>query len=226
MIGLNPKVEIPAKDIANYYTLETEEKTKFKQDVGREIGVPFWPLFVERVEPEEKFVKGLGIFGRIKDENPLAEDIEDLIIPMPREEACKQFPHLEPCDEECQKYEKFAATEREIICSNAITAIYCPIDKNDDYKTSVYITKAQFEINSCAVCMSPATAVGAYQHEYPENQEETKENKIILHGLCKHCNPGELKVKEKIEKVKEALTRLIREEKIMDISSYDQSSHE
>jgi hypothetical protein len=210
MIGREPKVEIPAGELAEFYTLDGEAKKTFQQALGRRIGLPFWPLFVDRIiEPEEQLARKLGLFGRVEKEDILAEDQFELIVPLPREQAFARHPSLVPDEAACREHETFATVEKENIRSCAICALYCPIFKDDEYKTTVHLTKAQLEIESCVVCHSPAVAVGAFQPEEGDGEE------IILHGLCKRCKPKGVCTLEDIEKIGQAITALEQEGRIL-----------
>jgi len=209
MIGTTPRLEIPAGELAGYYALGKEEKRSFEKAFGRKICIPFWPLFVERIiEPEQKYTQELGLYGRIKNDELCADDIFQLIVPMPKEAALAQNPDLAPDGEACRAHEEYAAMEKEQLCACAITAMYCPIFKDDEYKTSVYVTKAQFEIDCCVVCHSPAVSVGAY----PDPDE--KSGRVILHGLCKRCKPTNSNNLEQIQKIHEAVTALAKARRI------------
>jgi hypothetical protein len=214
MIGREPKVEIPANELAAFYALEAEAKQNFQQALGRRIGLPFWPLFVDRIiEPEEQLARKLGLFGRIEKEDILPDDHFELIVPLPKEEALARHPALVPDETACREHETFAAMEKETIRSCAICALYCPIFKDDEYKTTVHLTKAQLEIESCVVCHSPAVAVGAFQAEEGDGE------KIILHGLCKRCKPKGPCTPEDLEKIGQAITSLKQEGRIQQVES-------
>ncbi len=213
MVGREPKVEVPAAELAGYYALENEAKRAFEQELGRRIGIPFWPMFVDRIiEPEEEFATKLGLFGRQEDEEILADDRLELIVPLPRDKALEEHPCLVPDETTCREHETFAAVEKENICSCAVCAMYCPIFKDDDYKTSVHVTKAQLEIESCVVCNSPAIAVGAFQPEHDN------EDVLILHGLCKRCKPKEPCTPEQVEKIGRAIDSLAKQGRIQRVA--------
>ncbi|WP_462323301.1 hypothetical protein [Desulfoplanes sp.] len=205
MVGREPKVEIPAAELSGFYALDDGAKRTFEQELGRRIGIPFWPMFVDRIiEPEEQFARRLGLFGRPEEggEDILAEDRLELIVPLPKDKALETNPCLVPDETTCREHETFAAAEKENIRSCAVCAMYCPVFKDDEYKTTVHVTKAQLEIESCVVCNSPATSVGAFQPD--QNGEDT----IILHGLCKRCKPKEPCTPEQIEQIGKAIESL------------------
>ena len=209
MIGTTPKLEIPASELAGYYALAAEEKTVFEKELGRKIGIPFWPLFVERIiEPEQAYIHKLGLYGRTENEELCPEDVFQLIVPMPKDAALAQNPELVPDEETCRAHEAYAAMEKQNICASAITAMYCPIFKEDEYKTSVYVTKAQLDIDCCVVCNSPAVSVGAY----PDEDENS--GRVILHGLCKRCKPTNVNNLEQIQKIREAITSQVKAHRI------------
>ncbi|GAU09946.1 hypothetical protein [Desulfoplanes formicivorans] len=212
MIGREPRVEIPARELARYYELESEAKQDFVQTLGRRIGIPFWPMFVDRIiEPERQFATQLGLFGRMANKDILEEDLLDLIVPLPKDQALEQHPHLIPDETACQEYEALAARIQEAICSSAVCAMACPLFRDDEYKTSVYVTKAQLEIESCVICNSPATAVGVFQ------PRQSDEDIIILHGLCKRCKPKEPCSPKQIEKIGQAIDALEKQGRIQKI---------
>jgi hypothetical protein len=207
-IGTNPVVEVPAADLAAYYELSKEEQKKFELNLGRSIGLPFWPMFVRRIiEPEEKRMRGLGIFGREHDGRIREEDVCSLIVPLAREDALQAYPHLEPSQECCREYEILFQREKEEILAQAVMAMHCPIDPQDEYKTMVLTTKAQLEIDCCLLCCSPATAVGVYQ---PEDGNES----VILHGLCDRCRPRDEDKHQKIPEIAQAIEKLAQKGRI------------
>jgi hypothetical protein len=211
-IGREPRVEIPSRELTRYYELENEAKKEFVQTLGCRIGIPFWPLFVDRIiEPEHRFATQLGLFGRMDNESILDQDLPELIVPLPKNQALAEYPHLIPDETTCREYEVQAAQMREAICSSALCAVYCPLFRDDEYKTSVHVTKARLEIESCVICHSPATAVGVFQ------PRQSDEDIIILHGLCKRCKPKEPCSPKQIEKIGQAIDALEKQGRIQKI---------
>ncbi|NCC26052.1 MAG: hypothetical protein EOM25_12795 [Deltaproteobacteria bacterium] len=209
-VGTCPQVEVPAAELTGYYLLDAQGRNEFERNLGRRVGLPFWPMFVERIiEAEEKLLTDLGVFGRRTDGELLKEDVCRLIVPMTRDRALEVHPDLKPSPEACRKHEVWAKTERERLLDKAVMAIRCPLCLDDEDRMTFYATKAQIEIDCCAICHSPATAVGVFQDQ--NGREE-----IVFHGLCKRCEPRNEAEPDLLEKIGEAIALLDRQGRVVD----------
>jgi len=198
---LEAKICYPADKLAKFYRLDARGKNDFLKSLGKRMGMPMWPLFVERaLDKELELFLSLGLLG------PSEDDYWQFIIPETKDSALEKKPSIAPSPEEIEEHEKKLQTLRSLIDQEGIAAV-CLDVLVDKEKAVSRMDKATDLIQICAVCSQPAEQVGIY----PEGDGTEK---IILHGMCPDCSPGNDCDPQKVESMKKGVARLIEQGRV------------
>ncbi|MFO7817621.1 MAG: hypothetical protein ACQES5_01485 [Thermodesulfobacteriota bacterium] len=205
--ALEAKICYPADKLAGFYRLDAREKNDFLKSLGKRMGMPMWPLFVERaLDKELELFSSLGVLGRREEDYADEDDHWQFIIPEPKDSALEKKPSIAPSPEEIEEHEKKLQTLRSAIDQEGIAAL-CLEVLADKEKTVRRMDRATDLIQICAVCSQPAEQVGIY----PEGDGTEK---IILHGMCPDCSPGNDCDPQKVEAMKKGVARLIEQGRV------------
>jgi len=199
--ALEYKIAYPASGLAEFYDMERERGNEFLSSLGQRIGLPLWPLFVERsMEKEFELVSSLGVLGPVEN-GDFDTEYWSFIVPEPRESALQKRPELEPSAEELEEHEKRLKALEAHVQENGIAAV-CFYISEDKEKTVRDMDGATDLIQICAVCSRPAELVGIYR-------ESEDSRRLILHGMCPGCAPGDCPDPDKTEKMQAAVAELL-----------------
>lgn len=199
--ALEHKISYPASRLAEFYRMEKESGNEFLNSLGERIGLPMWPLFVESsMEKEFELVTSLGVLGPVEN-GDFDTEYWRFIVPESRESALQKRPELSPTPEELKEYEKRLKALESYIQENGIAAV-CLYIGEDKEKTVRDMDRATDLIQICALCNRPAEQVGIYR----ENEDSQR---LVLHGMCPDCTPGDCQDPDKMEKMQGAVVGLL-----------------
>ncbi|MFP4315828.1 MAG: hypothetical protein ACLFQR_06360 [Desulfovibrionales bacterium] len=192
-------LDLTAEELCAYYGSGPDERERFRDQLGRNIGFPLWPLFVqESFEAELEHLRRFGAFGRGEGDSILEEDLYDLIVPMSYDEALQKNESLRPDTEELSAYARDKVVFEEEVKSQAVCTVTLPRDVIEDNEETARLLESRAEdIQCCVVCCSPAQAVGVLETEDGAG--------MVLHGMCAECRPLSQDEQEKIESLKAAV---------------------
>ncbi len=202
---LEVRVGFPAEKLSDYYKLQEKEKANFLHWLGRRIGMPMWPLFIQRgMDKEIELFSSLGVLGKNGEHGDDAgsSGYWEFIVPECREEAMDRKPSLQPTSEELSEHEKRLNTVRSRIAEEGIAAVSIRIlpDKEETVKC---MDRATELIQICAVCSCPADQVGVFS-------AEEGSDRVVLHGMCPECAPRSEGDEDKVQAMQNAVRDLLQ----------------
>jgi hypothetical protein len=172
-----PVVAVETVRLAGYHSLNGMERKRFRQELGRMIGLPLWPLFVETFfDAEIEHLRQAGVFGADSGEGAS----EALVVPRGREEALRTNPELAPDAEELETHSRERRLYREWLRSQGVCAVCIQTGELTEESAKERIEQAGAKISCCVVCLCPASHVGIHGGEA---------DGLVLHGICRACMP-------------------------------------
>jgi hypothetical protein len=172
-----PVVAVEANRLAGYFALDKMGRKRFKQELGRMIGLPLWPLYVETFfDAEIEHLQRAGVFG-----TDVGEGTEDaLLVLRGREEAMRTHPELAPDAVELETHSRERRLYREWLRTQGVCAVCIQSGELSEETAKEQMEQAGAKISCCVVCLCPASHVGIYGAEAEG---------LILHGICRACMP-------------------------------------
>jgi hypothetical protein len=197
-----PVVAVEISRLAGYFALDGKERERFRQELGRMIGLPLWPLFAEMFfDAEIDHLRKAGAFGVDDDVEPE----EALLVPRGREESLRMRPGLAPESEELEAHSRERRLYREWLRSQGVCAVCVQTGELVEESAREQMEQAGSKITCCVVCLCPASHVGVYGTEIEG---------LILHGICRACLPRD---EESVDERRRCIEEAIDEQRRMGI---------